>query len=87
MNLKKYYILKIVKFWFDTKSLSEDISFLSLLFLLKNTLKIALQYLFNVFVLFKKVFYLKLIFKLKIHQKKCTFKNLEKICQLDLEFE
>ena len=37
--------------------------------------KVALQYLFNVFILFNTVFN----FKLKIYPKMCTFKNLEEI--------
>ena len=45
------------------------------LFLLKNIFKLALQYLFNVFMLFNTIFNLKL---LKIDQKMRIFKNLEK---------
>ena len=45
----------------------------------KNTSKVTLQYLFNVFVLFSPVSYLKLNFKLKIDPKMGTFNNLEKI--------
>ena len=48
-------------------------------FLLKNTFKVALEYLFNVFILFKTVSYLKLNLKLKVDPKMCTFKNLEEI--------
>ena len=48
-------------------------------FLLKNTFKVALQYLSNVFILFKTVSYFKLNFKLKIDHKMCTFKSLEEI--------
>ena len=48
-------------------------------FLIKYKLKVALQYLFNVFILFNTGFYLKLNLKLKIGPKLCTFKNLEKI--------
>ena len=44
---------------------------------LKNTFKVALQYLFNVFILSNIVF--KLNFKLKIGPKMFTFKNLEEI--------
>ena len=36
---------------------------------LKNTFKVALQYLFNVVILLNTVFYLKLCFKLKIDPK------------------
>ena len=49
------------------------------IFLSKNIFKLALQYLFNDFILFNAVSYLKLNFKLKIDPKMCTFKNLEKI--------
>ena len=49
--------------------------------LFQYTLKVALQYLFKVVILFNTVFYLKLNFKLKVDRKTCTFKNLEKICQ------
>ena len=41
--------------------------------------KVALQYLFNVFIIFNTVSYLKLNFKLKVALKMCTFKNLEEI--------
>ena len=47
--------------------------------LLKNIFKVAIQYLFNVFVLFNTVSYLKLSFKLKIDPKMFTFKILEEI--------
>ena len=47
------------------------------MFLLKNIFKVALQCLFNVFILFNTASYLKLNFKLKIEPKMCTFKNLE----------
>ena len=40
---------------------------------------LALQYLFNVFMLFNTVFYLKLSFKLKIEPKVCNSKNPEVI--------
>ena len=50
----------------------------SKIFLLKNTFKVALQYIFNIFKLFNTVSYLKLNFKPKIDPKMCTFKNLEK---------
>ena len=46
-------------------------------FFLKNTFKVALQYLFDVFKLFNIVFNLLLDFKLKIDPKIRTFKNLE----------
>ena len=46
-------------------------------FFSKNIFKVALQYLFNVFILFNIVF--KLYFKLRKDPKIGTFKNLEKI--------
>ena len=49
------------------------------LFLLKNTFEVALQYLFNVFIIFNTASFLKLNFKLKIDQKMYTFNNLEEI--------
>ena len=69
----------IIKFRFDTKKLQYKSFFLtsSEIFLLKNTYKVNLQYLFNVVVLFITVSYIKLNFKLKINPKMCTFKNLE----------
>ena len=51
----------------------------TLFFLLKSIYKLTLQYIFNVFVLFNTVCFIKLNLKLKIDQKMCTFKNLEKI--------
>ena len=48
-------------------------------FFLKKILNVALQYLFNAFILFIIVFNLKLNFKLKIDPKMRTFKNLEDI--------
>ena len=45
--------------------------------LLENTFKVTLQYLFNAFILFNTVSYIKLNFKLKIDPKMRTFKNLE----------
>ena len=47
--------------------------------LIKNTLKVALQYLFSVFMLLNIVHYLELNLKLKIDPKMPTFKNLEEI--------
>ena len=47
------------------------------IFLLKNIFKVALEYLFNGFILFKTIF--KLYFKLKIDPKMCAFKNLKGI--------
>ena len=48
-------------------------------FFLINTIKVALQYIFNDFILFNIVFNLKLNFRQKIDPKMHTFKNLEKI--------
>ena len=48
---------------------------------MRNTFKIAFQYLFKVVILSKTVFYLKLNFILKINPKTCTFENLEEISQ------
>ena len=48
-------------------------------FLFKNTFKVTLQYLFDIFILFNTVSYIKLNIKLKIDPKMCTFKTLEKI--------
>ena len=48
-------------------------------FIIKNTFKVTLQYLFNVFILFFTVSYLKLNFYLKIDPQMGTFKNLEEI--------
>ena len=54
--------------------------FINKSFFINNTFKVVLEYLFNVFILFNTVFYLKLNFNLKkIDPKMCTFKNLEKI--------
>ena len=48
-------------------------------FLLKNTFKVTLQYLINVFILTNTVSYIKFNFKLKIGPEICSFKNLEEI--------
>ena len=53
------------------------------MFLLKNTFKVALQYFFNVFILFKTVSY----FKLKIDPKMCTFENQEEIWKIGINLE
>ena len=44
--------------------------------LLKNTFKVVLQYLFNIFILFMTLFYLKHNFILKRELKTCSFENL-----------
>ena len=70
---------KVDKFRFDTKNLSWNNFVIKNFFLLKNKFKIALQYLFNVFILINAVFYPNINLKLKIDPKKFTFENLEKI--------
>ena len=50
--------------------------------LLKNTFEVTLHDLFNIFILFNKVSYIKLNFKLKIDSKMCTFKNLKEIWKI-----
>ena len=44
-------------------------------FVLKNTFKVSLQYLFNVFILLNTVSYIKIIFKLKVDPKVFTLKS------------
>ena len=56
-------------------------------FLLNDTFKLNLQYLFNLFVLFNIVYYIKPNFKLKIDPKMCTFKYLEEIWKTWKNFE
>ena len=48
-------------------------------FLLKNTFKEALRYLFNVVILYNTVFYISFGFKLKIDPKTSNFKKLKEI--------
>ena len=60
----------VEKFQFDTKNCPKD-KFV-------NMFKVALQYFFNVFILFNTVFNLQLKFKLKIDPKMCTFRTWEK---------
>ena len=55
--------------------------------LIKNTLKVALHYLLNIFILFNILFNLKLNFKLKIEPKMRTFKILEEIWKSGKNFE
>ena len=50
----------------------------------KNTSKVGLQYVFNVFILIKTVLYLILYITLKIDPKTCTFENLEEVYQKPL---
>ena len=49
------------------------------IFFLQNAYKVALQRLFNNFILFNISFNLKFSFKLKIDPKMRTFKNMEEI--------
>ena len=49
------------------------------MFLLKDTFKVTLQYLFNVLIVFNKVSYFKFNLKLKKDPKMCSFKNPEEI--------
>ena len=53
--------------------------------LLKNTFKVILQYLFNLYLLFNTVSYIKFNFKLKIDTKMCTLKNLKEIWKNELQ--
>ena len=55
--------------------------------LLKNTFKVTLQYLFNVFILFNTVSYIEINLKLKVDPKMCTFKNLKKFGTPGKSFE
>ena len=57
------------------------------IFFLKNTLKVALKYLSNVFILFNIVLNLKLNFLLKIDLKMGTFKNLEENWKTSKKFK
>ena len=66
-----------MKFRFGTKNLWYRLLFCFYFFLLKSIFEIALQYVFNVFMLFLTVFYLKLNFMLKLDPKSCNFENLE----------
>ena len=45
----------------------------------KKLIKVASQYILNVFLLFNKFFFPNLYFEINIDQKRCTFKNLQKI--------
>ena len=67
----KFYILSS-KFSIWHKNVS--FFFINNFFLLKNLFKVALQYLFNVFILFNTVSYFKINFKLKYNQK-CFLKK------------
>ena len=56
-------------------------------FLLKNTFKVTLQYLINIFILFNTVSYIEIRLKLKIDPKICTFKNRKKLRKPGKNFE
>ena len=81
LELLTIWTCSVVKLRFDTKILSYKYDFLSSSksFSLKNTSKLTLQYLFNVYIVFNTNSYIRLELKLKIDQQMCTFKNLEEI--------
>ena len=58
-----------------------DNFFLSPSIFFNNTLKVALEYLFNVVMLLSTDFNLKLCFEVKKDPKLCNFKNLKEIFQ------
>ena len=60
--------------------------FNQLFFFLKNTFKVALRYLFIVFILFNIVLNLQLNITLNIDLKMRTFKNHEEICETGKKF-
>ena len=62
-----------------TQKFDKKICHYQTFFKLKNTFKVVLQYLFNVFILCNTVCYLKLNFKRKIDPKMRPFKNREEI--------
>ena len=81
-SLTKIFLFRFLIFQINSKNLLHKLKILVIiknLILLKNIFKLALQYLFNVFILFNTGSYLKLNFKLKIEPKICTFKNVEEI--------
>ena len=55
------------------------IMFFNKIFLSKNTFKVTLQHLLNVFVLFNTVSFIEINLKLKIDPKMFTFRNLENL--------
>ena len=59
----------------------------SKIFLFKNTLKVILHDIFNVFILLNTVSYIKLNFKLKIHQKCVLLKTWKKFGKPGKKFE
>ena len=62
-----------------TPGIDETFLSSSKFFLLKNTFKVTLQYVFNVFILFNTISYIEINLKLKIDPKMFIFKNLEEI--------
>lgn len=57
------------------------------MFLLKKIFKVILQYLFNVFILFNTVPYIKFNFKQNIDPKMCTLKTWKKFGKPVKKFE
>ena len=68
-----------ISIWLRKSILQIKIFVIIKIFLSKNMFKVALYYLFNVFILYNTVSYLKLNFKPKIDPKMFTYKNLEEI--------
>ena len=79
-NKKKFEKRKTLKYGISRIFSRKEIRYYKILnvYHLKNTVDLDLQYLFYVAKLFKTIFYLKFIFKLKINQKTCFFFNLKK---------
>ena len=73
-----------MKFQFDSKNQSCLKIFVIINFIF---IKVALQCLFNIFILFNTVSYLNLNFKLKVDPKMCTIKNLREIWKPGKNFE
>ena len=68
-----------MKFRFDIKNLPHRICNLQDFLLIKSAFKVALQHLINVVILFKIVFYVKIIFTSIKKATTFTFENLEKL--------
>ena len=79
----------VVKFQFHTKTYHENNIILchQKIVLFKNTLKVTLQNIFNVFMLFNTVSLTKPNFKLKISQKMCTLKCMEEVLKTRKNFD
>ena len=76
------FTCSVIKFRFDSKNLSYKQKVFVIIknfIFIKQLIQVALQYLFNVFIIFNTASFLKLNFKLKIDQKMYTFNNLEEI--------